>query len=110
MGARELAQSMDVRLAETWARPSAVGHSHKEERTEAFEQISIEVSVSDPAIRNTAGSGRFYKWPVRTVIPFLYRWARMRRTQPESVVVFNTVVPVLFGLIPFDPQRVFAVL
>ncbi len=34
-----------------------------------------------------------YKWVVSRLLPFAYNWAAIRRRDPDSVIVINTVVP-----------------
>jgi hypothetical protein len=55
---------------------------------------SLLASVTSEEKRERIQSNSFYRWPFGTVLPILYRWARMRRTQPETVVIFNTAIPV----------------
>jgi patatin-related protein len=52
-------------------------------------------SIPNPEARKRVEGSRFYGWPFGIVLPALYRWAHMRRIQPDTVVVFNTAIPIL---------------
>lgn len=56
---------------------------------------SLLASVKDDKKRERVRNNSFYRWPFGTILPVFYRWARMRRTQPETVVIFNADIPVL---------------
>jgi hypothetical protein len=56
---------------------------------------SLLASVKDEQKREVVRSSSFYRWPFGVILPIFYRWARMRRTKPETVVIFNTAIPVL---------------
>jgi len=49
-------------------------------------------ALSDDRRKRLEGS-RIYRVLFGRVVPVYYRWARMRRTQPTSVVVLNTIIP-----------------
>ena len=51
-------------------------------------------SIENPDIRARIEKLRAYRLPFVSILPLLYRWARMRRTQPDSVIVFNTAIPI----------------
>ncbi len=55
---------------------------------------SLLASISNPETRKKVEGHAIYKWSFGRTIPILYRWARMRRTQPDSVIIFNTAIPV----------------
>jgi patatin-related protein len=52
-------------------------------------------SISRPGLREKLAESRFYKYPFGILAPTVYGWSKMRRTQPDSVVVFNTLVPAI---------------
>lgn len=54
---------------------------------------SLLASVPNEDKRKGIQSSKFYKWPFGIVTPVLYRWARIQRTEPESVIVLNTAIP-----------------
>jgi hypothetical protein len=55
---------------------------------------SLLASISNPETRKKVEGNAIYKWSFGRTVPILYRWARMRRTQPDSVIIFNTAIPV----------------
>jgi hypothetical protein len=50
-------------------------------------------SINQPGLRQKAAGSRFYKYPFGVLAPTVYGWSKMRRTQPNSVIIFNTLVP-----------------
>ncbi len=54
---------------------------------------SLVASVPDEDKRKRIGDSKLYTWPFGIVTPVLYRWARMRRTQPDSIIILNTAIP-----------------
>jgi hypothetical protein len=52
-------------------------------------------SINQPGLRQKAAGSRFYKYPFTFLAPTVYSWSKMRRTQPDSVVIFNTLVPAI---------------
>lgn len=52
-------------------------------------------SIEDAEIRQRVAKSPFYTIPFNWIGPIVYRFARMRRTQPDSVVVFNTAIPIV---------------
>lgn len=52
-------------------------------------------SIAHPDLRQKIAKSRFYKYPFGILAPTVYGWSKMRRTQPDSVVVFNTLVPAI---------------
>jgi predicted acylesterase/phospholipase RssA len=55
---------------------------------------SLLASIPNQETRKKVEGTTIYKWPFVWIVPILYRWARMRRTKPDSVVIFNTAIPV----------------
>ena len=43
--------------------------------------------------RKKVEANKIYSLLLGRIVPVYYRWARMRRTQPTSVIVFNTAIP-----------------
>ncbi len=52
-------------------------------------------SIESPDLRQRIAKSAFYKYPFNWIAPIVYEWSRMRRTQPDSVIIFNTAIPVL---------------
>ena len=55
----------------------------------------ILASIGNADIRERIAKSPFYKYPFNYIAPLVYRWARMRRTQPDSIIIFNTAIPVV---------------
>jgi hypothetical protein len=55
---------------------------------------SLLASIPNSETRKKVEGNAIYKWSFGRTVPILYRWARMRRTQPDSVIIFNTAIPV----------------
>jgi patatin-related protein len=51
-------------------------------------------SISSESLREKVEANAFFKYPFTWIAPIFYNWARMRRTQPDSVIIFNTAIPV----------------
>ena len=51
-------------------------------------------SISSKSLRKKVESNVFFKFPFNWIAPIFYNWARMRRTQPDTVIIFNTAIPV----------------
>jgi patatin-related protein len=51
-------------------------------------------SISNQDAREKVASNAFFKYPFNWIAPIFYNWARMRRTQPDMVIIFNTAIPV----------------
>jgi hypothetical protein len=55
---------------------------------------SLLASIPNSETRKKVEGNAFYTWSFGRVVPIFYKWAHMRRTQPDSVVIFNTAIPV----------------
>jgi patatin-related protein len=51
-------------------------------------------SISDQSMRDKVAANPAFKYLLKWIAPIFYNWARMRRTQPDTVIIFNTAVPV----------------
>jgi patatin-related protein len=51
-------------------------------------------SISSQSLREKVEANAFFKYPFAWIAPIFYNWARMRRTQPDSVIILNTAIPV----------------
>jgi patatin-related protein len=51
-------------------------------------------SIPTDELRQKVRGNAFYKYTFEWIAPLLYHWARMRRTQPNTVIIFNTAIPV----------------
>jgi Protein of unknown function (DUF3376) len=52
------------------------------------------VSSVPGELRSTIAGSKFYKIPFAWIAPIVYRYARLRRTQPDTVIVLNTAITV----------------
>jgi len=50
-------------------------------------------SIPDNDVRCRVQGSLLYKYPFKWIAPIIYRWARIRRTQPAAVIVLNTFIP-----------------
>jgi hypothetical protein len=65
-------------------------------------------SIPNDTLRGRVEGNPLYKYPFKWFAPLFYNWARMRRTQPDTVVVFNTAIPVFcLTILAFDILLVF---
>ena len=55
---------------------------------------SLLASIESDETRSRVRDSSFYKWPFTRIAPVVYRWARIRRTEPDSVIILNTAIPV----------------
>jgi patatin-related protein len=51
-------------------------------------------SIPNDTLRAKVAGSAAFKLPFSWIAPLFYNWARMRRTQPDTVIIFNTAVPV----------------
>jgi patatin-related protein len=51
-------------------------------------------SIRDEGMRQRVEDNAFFKFLFRWIAPVFYNWGRMRRTQPDTVIIFNTAIPV----------------
>jgi patatin-related protein len=52
-------------------------------------------SISEPSMRDKVAANAAFRLFFRWIAPIFYNWARRRRTQPDTVIIFNTAVPVM---------------
>jgi patatin-related protein len=55
---------------------------------------SLLASIRDPGLRQKVENSAFFKLAFKWIAPIFYNWARMRRTQPDTVIISNTAIPV----------------
>lgn len=52
------------------------------------------VSSVPEKLQSTVAGSKFYRIPFGWIAPIVYRYARLRRTQPDTVIVLNTAIAV----------------
>lgn len=52
------------------------------------------IPAKNQSLRDKVEGSALYKYPFEWVAPIFYKWAKMRREQPDSIIIFNTAVPV----------------
>lgn len=50
-------------------------------------------SIRDEGMRQRVEANAFFKFLFKWIAPVFYNWGRMRRTQPDTVIILNTAIP-----------------
>jgi hypothetical protein len=51
------------------------------------------IPEADKNLRDKVEGSAFYKYPFEWIAPIFYKWAKMRREQPDTIIILNTAIP-----------------